>query len=88
MYLIERYLRRLKSYVKNKACPEGSIAEAYIVQKCMHFISRYVASFDFNQIIFKIERKHTKSSHLLLTRKENKRKNIIIIWIATPLVFI
>ncbi|KAJ0960359.1 hypothetical protein J5N97_001809 [Dioscorea zingiberensis] len=42
MYPIERYLRRLKSYVKNKARPEGSIAEAYIVQECMHFCSRYL----------------------------------------------
>ncbi|KAJ0972399.1 hypothetical protein J5N97_020358 [Dioscorea zingiberensis] len=42
MYPIERYLRRLKSYVRNKARPEGSIAEAYIVQECMHFCSRYL----------------------------------------------
>ena len=26
MYPVERFLRKLKSYVKNKACPEGSIA--------------------------------------------------------------
>nr|XP_018632514.1 uncharacterized protein LOC108948185 [Nicotiana tomentosiformis] len=30
MYPIERYLGTLKSYVRNRACPEGSIAEAYI----------------------------------------------------------
>ncbi|OMO86779.1 hypothetical protein CCACVL1_09462 [Corchorus capsularis] len=42
MYFVERYLRRLKSYVRNKARPEGSIAEAYIVQECMHFCSRYL----------------------------------------------
>lgn len=35
MYPIERYLRRLKSFVKNKARPEGSIAEAYIMQECV-----------------------------------------------------
>ena len=40
MYPIERYLRRLKSYVKNKARPEGSIAEGYIAQECLHFYSR------------------------------------------------
>ncbi|KAF3958700.1 hypothetical protein CMV_016415 [Castanea mollissima] len=27
MYPVERYLSRLKSYVRNKACPEGCIAE-------------------------------------------------------------
>jgi len=42
MYSIERYLRRLKSYVRNKARPEGCIAEAYIAQECVHFCSRYL----------------------------------------------
>jgi len=35
MYPTERYLRRLKSYVRNKARPEGCIAEAYIPQECV-----------------------------------------------------
>jgi len=42
MYPIERYLRRLKSYVRNKTRPEGCIAEAYIAQECVHFCSRYL----------------------------------------------
>ena len=42
MYPIERYLRRLKSYVRNKARPEGCIAEAYNAQEYVHFCSRYL----------------------------------------------
>lgn len=42
MYPIERFLRRLKSFVKNKARPEGSIVEAYILQECVHFCSMYL----------------------------------------------
>lgn len=42
MYPIERFLRRLKSFVKNKARPEGSIAEAYILQECVNFCSMYL----------------------------------------------
>ncbi|XP_075100759.1 uncharacterized protein LOC142176620 isoform X2 [Nicotiana tabacum] len=42
MYPIERYLGTLKSYVRNCACPEGSIAEAYIANECMTFCSRYL----------------------------------------------
>ena len=42
MYLIERFLRKLKSYVRNKSRPEGSIAEAYIMQEAVHFCSRYL----------------------------------------------
>lgn len=41
IFLIERYLMRLKSYVRNKAQPEGSIAEGYIKEECLNFCSRY-----------------------------------------------
>ena len=52
MYPIERYLRILKSYVRNKAKPEGSIAEAYIADECLTFCSRYLNEIDtkFNRI--------------------------------------
>nr|XP_033517672.1 uncharacterized protein LOC108948841 [Nicotiana tomentosiformis] len=43
---IERYLGTLKSYVRNRACPEGSIAEAYIANECMKFFSRYLEGGD------------------------------------------
>jgi len=41
-YPVERYLRRLKSHVRNKARLEGCIVEAYIAQECVHFCSRYL----------------------------------------------
>lgn len=37
-----RYLRTLKAYVRNKARPEGSIAEGYLVDECLTFCSRYL----------------------------------------------
>ena len=42
MYPVERYLRAVKGYVKNKAHPEGSIAEGYIVEECLTFCSRFL----------------------------------------------
>ncbi|KAL5714361.1 hypothetical protein ACHQM5_016334 [Ranunculus cassubicifolius] len=42
MYPIERFLRTLKQYVRNKARPEGSIAEAYIDNECLTFCSMYL----------------------------------------------
>jgi hypothetical protein len=42
MYPIERYLRTLKGYMRNKAHPEGSIAEGYILEECMTFCSRFL----------------------------------------------
>lgn len=42
MYPVERYLRTLKGYVRNKAHPEGSIAEGYILEECMTFCSQFL----------------------------------------------
>ncbi|PKU73812.1 hypothetical protein MA16_Dca011958 [Dendrobium catenatum] len=44
MYPLERYLNKLKKYVKDKARPEGSICEAYLSQKITHFCSYYFES--------------------------------------------
>ena len=52
-----RYLSRLKSYVHNKVCPEGSIAEGYLGEECLTFCSRYLESVEtiFNRPIRNIE---------------------------------
>ncbi|TYK11066.1 uncharacterized protein E5676_scaffold73G00520 [Cucumis melo var. makuwa] len=42
MYPIERSLCTLKQYVRNKARPEGSIAEAYVMNKSSTFCSHYL----------------------------------------------
>ncbi|KAK2633810.1 hypothetical protein Ddye_028602 [Dipteronia dyeriana] len=42
MYPIERNLGKLKRFVKNKAHPEGSIAEGYIVNDLLTFCSMYL----------------------------------------------
>ncbi|KAL9451265.1 hypothetical protein AB3S75_012925 [Citrus x aurantiifolia] len=34
---LERFLHELKRYVRNKARPEGSIAEGYLVDECLTF---------------------------------------------------
>ena len=42
MYPVERYLRTVKGFVRNKAHPEGSIAEGYIAEECLTFCSRFL----------------------------------------------
>ena len=39
-----RYLDKIKGTVKNKAHPEGSIAEAYIINESLTFCSLYLNS--------------------------------------------
>uniref|UniRef100_A0A6V7QUQ2 DUF4218 domain-containing protein n=1 Tax=Ananas comosus var. bracteatus TaxID=296719 RepID=A0A6V7QUQ2_ANACO len=48
MYPFERYLRTLKSYVRNNARPEGSIAEGIIAQECNSKIEQLAIS-DWNR---------------------------------------
>jgi hypothetical protein len=42
MYPIEMWLYTLKRYVRNRAQPEGSIAEAYVADECLTFCSKYM----------------------------------------------
>ena len=42
MYAIERYLRELKSDVRNKGRPEASMAEGFLAKECARFVARYL----------------------------------------------
>ncbi|XP_074351452.1 uncharacterized protein LOC141690560 [Apium graveolens] len=44
MFPIERYLAKLKSYVRNRSKTEGSIAEGYIAEEYVTFCSRFLAA--------------------------------------------
>ena len=46
MYPVERRLYTLKRYVRNRARPEGSIAEAYIADECLTFCTKYMDDFE------------------------------------------
>jgi hypothetical protein len=46
MYPIERYMKTLKTYVRNMARPEASMAEGYVKDGCIGFIIEYLQRFD------------------------------------------
>lgn len=46
MFGIERYLCKLKSYVRNRSRPEGSIAEGYLAEECLTFCARFLGDGD------------------------------------------
>ncbi|TYJ99703.1 putative transposase [Cucumis melo var. makuwa] len=46
IYPIERSLSTLKRYVRNKARPEGSIAETYVMNESRTFCSRYLCGIE------------------------------------------
>nr|GEZ98110.1 hypothetical protein [Tanacetum cinerariifolium] len=41
MFSFERFMKKLKGYVRNKAKPEGSIAERYVTEEALTFSSHY-----------------------------------------------
>ncbi|KAL5558570.1 hypothetical protein UlMin_034781 [Ulmus minor] len=44
MYSMERYMKILKGYVRNRHRPEGCIIECYIAEEAMEFCSEYLAN--------------------------------------------
>ncbi|KAL5563421.1 hypothetical protein UlMin_033168 [Ulmus minor] len=44
MYPMERYMKILKSYVRNRSRPEGCIIECYVVEEAVEFFSEYLES--------------------------------------------
>ncbi|XP_023761334.3 uncharacterized protein LOC111909789 [Lactuca sativa] len=42
MYPFEKYMKKLKNYVRNKARPEGCIAEGYVAEEALSFCSMYL----------------------------------------------
>jgi hypothetical protein len=46
IYLVERYMKTLKAYVRNMARPEASMAEGYLKDECIGFLTEYLQRFD------------------------------------------
>ncbi|XP_040864997.1 uncharacterized protein [Glycine max] len=44
MYPVERYMKVLKGYTKNRHRPEASIVERYVAEECIEFASQYIDS--------------------------------------------
>ena len=40
--MVERQLKSLKDFFKQRTCPEGSMVEGYMVYQCMVYISQYI----------------------------------------------
>jgi hypothetical protein len=40
--MVERQLKSLKAFVRQRTCPKGSMVEGYMVYQCMVYISQYL----------------------------------------------
>ncbi|XP_042956354.1 uncharacterized protein LOC122292181 [Carya illinoinensis] len=73
MYPFERYLGKFKRYVRNRARPEGSIAEAYVHLECLTFCSMYL-----HDIETKFNREERNSDVLTGSAEEGNRPSLSI----------
>jgi len=64
---IEKTLDKYKRYVWNKARPEGSIAECYLVDECLTFCSMYLRDIE--------TRWNRKERELLMAAKKKRTKS-------------
>lgn len=67
MYFVERYLGKLKSYVRNRSRPEGCIAEGYLMEECLTFCSRYLN----DTVKTRLDRRCTRTSETSHTENQN-----------------
>nr|GEU44548.1 hypothetical protein [Tanacetum cinerariifolium] len=51
MFMFERFIKKLKGYARNKAKPEGSIAEGYVAEEALTF-----SSYNFQDVTTKFNR--------------------------------
>jgi hypothetical protein len=49
MYLVERYMKVLKNYMRNMARPKACMAEGYLKDECIGFIIEYLQRFEATQ---------------------------------------
>ncbi|MCO5612632.1 hypothetical protein L7F22_066901 [Adiantum nelumboides] len=47
MFWAERFMGVLKGYVRQKARPEGSMAEGWMLEECMYYVCEYLEQTDF-----------------------------------------
>ena len=55
MWMVERNLKSLKGFVRQRACPEGSIVQGYMVYQSMVYISQNLPN---------LSKTYQSSSHL------------------------
>jgi hypothetical protein len=46
MYLVKRYMKTLKDYVRNMVRPEASMVEGYLKEECLGFVTEYLQRFN------------------------------------------
>ena len=46
MFFLERFMKTLKGFVHQRACPEGSMAEGWLIQESLVIITKFLGFAD------------------------------------------
>ena len=52
--MVERQLKSLKAFVRQRTCPEASMVEGYMVYQCMVYVSQHLPKLAKNMILPRI----------------------------------
>ncbi|KAL8097245.1 hypothetical protein AgCh_030391 [Apium graveolens] len=74
MYSIERYLGKLKRYIRNKSQPKGSIAEGYLADECVTFCARFIGDNEISSVNELGTRIHETNGYPILSGRNQKGK--------------
>ena len=75
MFFLERYIKKLKGFVRQREKPEGSMAEGYISYESFYYASEYIKQIDNRPgaVIWDDERDEHKREGDLLQTSGKKR---------------
>ena len=73
MYPVERYLKTLKGYVRQRAQPEGSMARGYSMEEAIGFCTKYMQNWSVTARRVWDDTKKPSMNEELLEGKERRR---------------
>ena len=89
MFFLERYMKKLKGFIRRRENPEGSMVEGYISYESFYYASEYIKKIDnrLGVVIWDNERDEDKREWEMLQMKGKgcsiKSKRLIIFKIYT-----
>ena len=77
MYGVERYLGHLKSFIRNKARPEGSIAMGYMYEEALGFVTEHFRLYPgAARVIWDMEEDEKDCSEVLEGKPKEREWNV------------
>ena len=76
MYFVERFMGVLKSFVRQRARPEGSMAEGYLLAESMHYMLEYLKQLDPNSLLHERLQEDPRVGGVVLPKAKSKPKRM------------